>query len=73
MDDILARIATDFPIIAVLLVVLIGQHRLAGRILDLIEVHLDKNIEALERTADEIRYLAQSDRKGSRSSSDSHP
>ena len=73
MDEILARIASDFPIIAVLLVVLIGQHRLAGRILDMIENYLVKNTEALERAADEIRYLSQSDRKGAGSSSDRNP
>ena len=55
MDEILKTIALDFPSLAVLLVVLIGQQRLAVRIIDLLEAHLDKLIEAQEKIADEIK------------------
>lgn len=55
MDEAVAIIAKDFPILGILLVVLIGQHRLANRIIDLLDAHLNKLIDAQEAIADELK------------------
>lgn len=54
MDDVLTTIALDFPIMAILLFVLIGQQKMAGRIIDLLEAHLIKLIDVQEKIADGI-------------------
>ena len=55
MNDLLVGIAQDWPLLALLLVILIGLYRLANSTITILDSHLGILIEKLEVIADEIR------------------
>ena len=57
MNEVLASIAADWPLLALLLVMLIGLYRLAGRTITILDSHLGILIKALEDIADAIREV----------------
>lgn len=55
INTLLANLVNDWPLLGVLLAILIGLYRLAGRILEVAVLHYQKQTDALEAIADEIR------------------
>jgi len=55
IEQLLENLMNDWPLLGVLMAMLIGLYRLFGRIIDIAVLHYQKQTDALEAIADEIR------------------